>query len=154
ADVRWVVVDEVHALASCKRGSDLALSLERLDEVAGARVQRIGLSATCAPLAEAAGFLAGAGRPCAVACVADGTPVELAIEPLPATGAFLQRLTERVASEIERHRSTLVFTNVRSTAERLAWALRQRFPRWADAIGVHHSALAPERRRLVERGLK
>src|SRR5262249_33448805 len=70
ADLRWVVVDEVHALAPSKRGADLALSLERLQALAGPELQRIGLSATCAPLTEAARFLAGVERPCAFAQVA------------------------------------------------------------------------------------
>src|SRR6185369_3900256 len=65
-DLRWLVVDEVHALAPCKRGADLSLSLERLEELVGSPLQRIGLSATCEPLATAASFLVGAGRPCAV----------------------------------------------------------------------------------------
>src|SRR5437764_707067 len=75
ASLSWVVVDEVHALAESKRGADLALSLERLEEIAGRRLQRIGLSATCAPLAEVARFLVGVGRPCTVAQVAEGAPL-------------------------------------------------------------------------------
>src|SRR5262245_60684250 len=65
--LRWVVVDEVHALAGNKRGADLSLSLERLAALAGEDLRRVGLSATCTPLEEAARFLVGAGRPCSVA---------------------------------------------------------------------------------------
>jgi len=60
AGLRWVVVDEVHALAACKRGADFALSLERLTQLAEGRLQRIGLSATATPLSEAARWLVGA----------------------------------------------------------------------------------------------
>src|SRR5262249_39814318 len=63
---RWVIVDEVHALAGNKRGADLAVSLERLFALAGEEVRRVGLSATATPLAEAARFLVGVGRSCAV----------------------------------------------------------------------------------------
>ncbi len=63
AGVDTVIVDEIHALVPQKRGSHLALSLERLDRVAAARVQRIGLSATQRPLDEVARFLGGAARP-------------------------------------------------------------------------------------------
>src|SRR6516162_6576876 len=81
--VRWVVVDEVHSLATNKRGADLCLSLERLEALlAECRLrrenrglQRIGLSATCAPLETAARFLVGAGRSCTLAEVPDHTPL-------------------------------------------------------------------------------
>jgi ATP-dependent Lhr-like helicase len=167
--LRWVVVDEVHALAESKRGADLALSLERLEALAGAPLQRIGLSATCAPVAEAARWLAGVGRPCTVAQAPEAAPLELRVEPLPwprrlqqgedvqgesPARGFVGRLVERLLPELEANRTTLIFTNVRSLAERLAWALRNRLPEWAEQIAVHHSSLAAARRRLVERALK
>jgi ATP-dependent Lhr-like helicase len=163
--LRWVVVDEVHALASNKRGADLALSLERLQAIVRAArgreagLQRIGLSATCTPLATAAGFLVGPSRPCAVGQVADGRPLHLAVEPLfgevgLVQPGFIARLLERLEPELHHNRTTLIFTNVRSLAERLAWALRQRFPAWADEVAVHHSALSRARRRDAERRLK
>jgi ATP-dependent Lhr-like helicase len=150
----WVVIDEVHALTENKRGADLALSLERLTEPAGVRCQRIGLSATCAPLAEAAGLLVGTGRSCLVASVSESSPLDLRVEALEEAGGFLARLISRLALELEANRSTLVFTNTRSLAERLAWRLRERFPAWDESIAVHHSALAAGRRRVVERALR
>lgn len=60
ASIETVVVDEIHALVPTKRGSHLALSLERLEYLCGRRLQRIGLSATQRPLEEVARFLAGA----------------------------------------------------------------------------------------------
>src|SRR5439155_2393994 len=141
-EVRWLVVDEVHILAGCKRGADLALSMERLEELTGRPLQRIGLSATCAPLCEIAQFLVGTGRPCTVVRVPDRTPLELSVEPLPDDGpGFLAGLVERLTKELERHRTTLIFTNARGLAERLTWALRCRFPQLAPRIAAHHSAL-------------
>ena len=58
-DVRWVIVDEIHAVAGTKRGAHLALSLERLDVITKRPPQRIGLSATQRPLDEIARFLGG-----------------------------------------------------------------------------------------------
>jgi ATP-dependent Lhr-like helicase len=58
--VEAVIVDEIHAVVPTKRGTHLALSLERLEELAGRRLQRIGLSATQRPLEEVAHFLGGA----------------------------------------------------------------------------------------------
>lgn len=152
--LRWVVVDEVHALAPNKRGADLALSLERLENVCASSVQRIGLSATCEPAEEAARFLVGTGRAGTVACIAETTPLQLRIEPLDESGPFLSTLVDRLRPELEANRTTLIFTNTRSLAERLTWMLTHHFPDWADAIGVHHSSLAPARRRAVELRLK
>ncbi|HXG11896.1 MAG TPA: DEAD/DEAH box helicase [Gemmataceae bacterium] len=154
ADLRWVVVDEIHAVAGNKRGADLALSLERLTALAGGELQRIGLSATCAPLVEAARFLVGPERTCRIAAVGESAPLDLAIEPLPESGNFLTHLMDRLERELTVHRSTLIFTNTRSLAERLAWAMRRRWPAWDKEIAVHHSALARARRRRVERGMK
>jgi ATP-dependent Lhr-like helicase len=150
--LHWVVVDEVHALAANKRGADLAISLERLTVLADGQLQRIGLSATCRPLTEVARLMVGQ-RSCTVAQVADTAPLTLVIEPLEEVGGFLNRLIDRLEPELARNRTTLIFTNVRSLAERLAWALRHRFPAWDEQIAVHHSALAAARRRRVEQRL-
>jgi ATP-dependent Lhr-like helicase len=164
ANLRWVVVDEVHALAANKRGADLALSLERLQILSSEpnSLQRIGLSATCTPLEEAARFLTGNGRSCTVAQVADHSPLQLTVEPLPGPSfegsrlgrSFLGDLVTRLGPELEAHHGTLIFTNSRGMAEKLAWALRQRFPAWDREIAVHHSALAAPRRRRVEHRFK
>ncbi|MBI3410559.1 MAG: DEAD/DEAH box helicase [Planctomycetes bacterium] len=165
-NLRWVVVDEVHALIGNKRGADLALSLERLETLVAERhpsraLQRIGLSGTCVPLDIAARFLVGVGRRCTIAHQADRAPMELIVEHLPAErgdsarpAGFMARLIERLTPELARNRTTLIFTNIRSIAERLTWVLRRRFPSWTEQIAVHHSSLAVERRRRVERRLK
>ncbi len=158
--LRWVVVDEVHALSCSKRGADLAVSLERLESLTESPLQRIGLSATCTPLSVAAKFLVGAGRVCQLAQVPDRTDMQLLVEallPEPSDGVtprFLTRLLERLDEELQQQRTTLIFTNTRSLAERVTWALRRRHPQRADEIGVHHSSLSAARRRLVERQLK
>jgi ATP-dependent Lhr-like helicase len=153
AGLRWVVVDEVHALAASKRGADLALSLERLTHLAGGRLQRIGLSATAAPLREAARWLTGGGE-CAIARAGDGTPLQLKLVPLKESGHFLATLVDQLKPEIEDNRATLVFTNTRRLAEQLAWALRRNLPELETQIAVHHSSLAAERRRAVEEDFK
>jgi ATP-dependent Lhr-like helicase len=63
-------------------------------------------------------------------------------------------LLDRLEAELAVSQTTLVFSNTRSLAERLTWALRRRFPDAADQIAVHHSSLSAERRRRVERRLK
>ncbi len=78
-DTEWVIVDEIHAVARTKRGAHLALTLERLEELAGRPLQRIGLSATQKPLEEVGRFLAGAGRECKVVDTGVRKPLDLKI---------------------------------------------------------------------------
>jgi ATP-dependent Lhr-like helicase len=154
-DLRWVIVDELHALAGDKRGADLSLSLERLQALTRQPFQRVGLSASCAPLAEAAHFLVGTDRPCSIAQVNDHASLRLRIEPLPEIGmTFFTRLVNRLEEEVAGHETTLIFSNSRALAERLTWACKQHWPQWADGVAVHHSSLAAHRRREVERLLK
>jgi ATP-dependent Lhr-like helicase len=148
--LRWIIVDEIHALAPTKRGADLALSLERLAALTHETLQRIGLSATATPLDVVAQFLVGVGRSCAIGHVPDEPELRLTLAPLPESGSFLKELVNRLLTELAANRSTLVFTNARGLAERLAWALRRQRPDWDGAIAVHHSSLAAERRRDVE----
>jgi ATP-dependent Lhr-like helicase len=154
ANLSWVVVDEVHALVGNKRGCDLALSLERLTAGSSVTVRRVGLSATATPLGVAARWLAGTRRECTIARAPDTPPPRLVVEPLPDGVRFLSALVERLATELPLRKTTLVFTNTRGLAERLAWQLRRKLPTWDDRVAVHHSALSAERRREVERRFK
>lgn len=168
AGLRWVVVDEVHALAASKRGSDLALSLERLAELVEGRLQRIGLSATATPLTEAARWLIGAAsraaqevrlgspdlQPCAIAQSGDATPLQLTLCPLEEGGNFLANLVDRLMPEVRDNRTALVFTNSRRLAEQLGWALRRNLPEMDAQIAVHHSSLSAVRRRDIEESFK
>ncbi|MCU1655873.1 MAG: putative ATP-dependent helicase lhr, partial [Pseudonocardiales bacterium] len=140
-----VIVDEVHAVCSTKRGAHLALSLERLDALLDAPAQRIGLSATVRPGDEVATFLAG-GRPVAVVQPpVDKTfdlQVVVPIEDMSTLGEPTDDLTgsassaqrrssiwphveERVLDLVEAHRSTIVFANSRRLAERLTARLNE-----------------------------
>ncbi len=160
--VRWVIVDELHALAENKRGAHLALSLERLAALhpPDAGPVRIGLSATVAPPAEAAGFLTGAGRPCAIVDVAAGRTVDLRVHtplqrnPYPVAGFSGVRMMEELGRLIRANRTTLVFTNTRSGAESAAYWLRERLPDLATAIECHHGSLDRDVRLEVEDRLK
>jgi ATP-dependent helicase Lhr and Lhr-like helicase len=119
ATTRIVIVDEIHALAPSKRGSHLALSLERLSGLCGGRLQRIGLSATQKPIREIARFLVGAVD------AAEDAPViidsghrrarDLALEvpdsPLEAvmSAEVWDQVYRRLADLIAEHRTTLIF---------------------------------------------
>ena len=179
--VRTVIVDEIHALARDKRGSHLALSLERLDRLVastsgetqgpaaadGRRPVRIGLSATQRPISTIARLLVGAGPDrslangeplCEVVDVGHRRPLDVAIElPNDELGAVstleqMASVLERIAGHIEQHRTTLVFVNTRRMAERVAHQLGERLGE--DTVQAHHGSLSMERRLRVEARLR
>jgi len=163
--VRIVIVDEIHAVIGTRRGAHLALSLERLQQNAQARVQRIGLSATQKPIEEVARFLVGTagvddnGRAdCAIVDEGHRRAMDLDVE-IPRSsleavmsneiwGEYYDRLTEL----IQAHRTTLVFVNTRRLAERLAHELSERIG--DNAVTAHHGSLSKERRFDAEARLK
>jgi ATP-dependent Lhr-like helicase len=155
--VRSVIVDEIHAVARDKRGSHLALSLERLEALAGP-VQRIGLSATQKPLDEVGRFLVGAGRECALVDAGHKREMDLAVEipqsPLSAVCSHevWEEIYERMAGLVREHRTTLVFVNTRKMAERIAARLASRLGE--DQVSCHHGSLSKARRLDAEERLK
>lgn len=161
--VRTVIVDEIHALVRDKRGSHLALSLARLDHVAEQRPTRIGLSATQRPMAEIAAYLTGLDdhgqpRPCQILDLGHRRELTLWVEttdtPLQSLathehwGAVYDRLTELIL----QHRTTLIFVNRRSLAERVAHELGQRIGK--EHVSGHHGSLSKDRRHVMEQRLK
>src|SRR6058998_696123 len=159
--VRTVIVDEIHAVARDKRGSHLALSLERLEHLAGRRLQRIGLSATQKPIEDIAAFLSGTRHPTPDTCIIDAghaRSLDLAIEipssPLEAVMAaeVWEEIYERLVQLISEHRTTLVFVNTRRLAERLTLHLSERLG--ADQVTSHHGSLSKEKRLDAETRLK
>ncbi len=158
-DLRAVVVDELHELMGSKRGSELTIVFERLERVAGRRVQRIGLSATISDPLEAAHFLGGVGRHVEIVEApvskryivtvespepsSEDTAIAAKLGVEPDTVARLRRILEYR----DAYGHVLVFTNTRDTAELLSKLLRS----LAEDVGVHHGSLSREERLRVER---
>jgi ATP-dependent Lhr-like helicase len=155
--IKTVIVDEIHALARDKRGSHLALSLERLESLAGP-FQRIGLSATQKPLSEVARFLVGVDRECELVDVGHRRKMDVAIEvppsPLSAVCSHEQwdEIYTRVSELINAHRTTLIFVNTRKLAERIAARLTDMLGE--EQVTCHHSSLSREHRLDAEQRLK
>jgi ATP-dependent helicase Lhr and Lhr-like helicase len=157
--VETVIVDEIHALARDKRGSHLALSLERLQALTAQAPVRIGLSATVRPLETAARLLVGAGE--ALPAVIDSghrRPLELSLE-LPdgeleaaLSGDQFNEILDRIGARVAQHRTTLVFVNTRKLSERVAHELGERLGE--DQVAAHHGSLSRERRQRVEQRLR
>ncbi len=160
-----VIVDEIHAVAGDKRGSHLAISLERLDELAGRRLQRIGLSATQKPIEEIARLLVGTirvtpnGQPdCSIVDVGHQRPWDLSIQvpdqPLGpiASHELWAETYERIGQLIYQHRTTLVFVNTRRLVERVAHQLTSRLGE--GKVAAHHGSLSRRIRLEAEQKLK
>lgn len=157
--VRTVIVDEIHAVADDKRGSHLALSLERLEELTKCHPTRIGLSATQQPIEQIAQFLAGSSRPLpTIVQVPQRRAFDLAVEvPSSELGAVASNemwdeIYKRIAELVQQHRSTLIFVNTRRLAERVAHQLGALLGE--DAVASHHGSLSRLRRLAVENKLK
>ena len=157
--VRTVIVDEIHALVQSKRGSHLALSLERLDALAGRRATRVGLSATQKPIEAVAKFLTGADAgECAIVDIGHARERDLALElpPMPLeavmSNAQWALVYARIAELVERHATTLVFVNTRRMAERAARHLGELLGK--EHVAAHHGSLAKELRLDAEQKLK
>jgi ATP-dependent helicase Lhr and Lhr-like helicase len=157
--VDTVIVDEIHAVADDKRGAHLALSLERLGQLAERVPLRIGLSATQKPIETIAHFLTGSGRPEPVVVqIGHQRKVDLAIEvpgielgPV-ATHEMWGEIYDRIAALVKQHRSTLVFVNTRRLAERVAHHLAERLGE--EAVATHHGSLSRKLRLAAEKKLK
>jgi ATP-dependent Lhr-like helicase len=159
ATARTVIVDEIHAVAATKRGAHLALSLERLADLCGQRLQRVGLSATQKPIDDVARFLVGTeGGHCRIVDSGHVRHRDLALvlpdSPLEAvmSAEVWSTLFDRIAKLVDEHHTTLIFANTRRMVERVTRHLSERIG--ADNIAAHHGSLAKEQRFDAEQRLK
>ena len=172
--VEYVIVDEIHSLAGNKRGTHLAVSLERLTELADGSPTRVGCSATVEPLDGMAEFLVGRERATGAVGDPDGfVPREYEVVDTrfvrefdlelrtPAadlvntpTSVVTDRFYDDLHDLVEDHTNTLVFTNSRSGAERVLQGLRERFDYDESDSGCHHGSLGEGQRSRIESGMK
>ncbi|HYT00160.1 MAG TPA: ATP-dependent helicase [Thermoplasmata archaeon] len=161
ASVDWVILDEIHEVCSSKRGSLLAICLERLREQTGRDFIRIGLSATIAPIEEEAKFLAGYAngkvREMHIVEVDTRKSLDLAVlcpvkdittVPMEVANA---RMYDLLSGLIDSHRTTLIFTNTRSGTEHVSFRLKER---GVEDLEAHHGSLSKVTRLDVEQKLK
>ena len=165
ATVRTLIVDEIHAVASNRRGAHLALSMERLAALAKHPLQRIGLSATQKPIEEVARFLVGTnhiaknGKPdCEIIDTGHRRAMDLQIElpgsPLEAvmSNEVWAEVYQRLAELVQSHRTTLIFVNTRRLAERVTGHLCELLGK--ENVMSHHGSLSAKLRLDAENRLK
>ena len=164
SNVRTVIVDEIHAVVTNKRGAHLALSLERLRALVGRDITRIGLSATQNPIDEVARFLVGGGDGssgpprCRIVDVGHQRQMDLAVElpgsPLETVMSHevFEEIYAKLAGFIGAHRTTLVFVNTRKLAERVTRHLAALLGE--EEVAAHHGSLSRAHRLDAERRLK
>ena len=172
--VETVIVDEIHATARDKRGSHLALTLERLEHAATVRPTRIGLSATQHPIATIADLLTGIppnrsdngangtatepGSGCTIVDTGHQRNLDIALELIDdeldavVSHAQMDQILDRMATLIGDHHTTIVFVNTRRMSERIAHQLAERLG--DDAVAAHHGSLSTERRIRTEHRLR
>ncbi len=157
-NVDTVIIDEIHAMATTKRGAHLMLSLERLEAITARPPQRIGLSATQRPLEEVAHFLGGHGADGArrrVNIVDAGIRKQMEVDvvvPVEEMGNIWESVYPAVLAQVLAHRSTIIFCNARRQAERLAANLNELAG--DELVKAHHGSLAREQRVVIEDELK
>jgi ATP-dependent Lhr-like helicase len=163
SNVQTVIVDEIHALVSDKRGTHLALSLERLRQLSRYPLQRIGLSATQKPIEQVASFLTGVQKNeednhCSIVDTGHQRKINIRLEvpesPLSAvmSAEVWDEVYSRLVTLIEAHRTTLIFVNTRRLAERLAHHLSERLGQ--EKAMSHHGSMSKEQRFDAEQRLK
>ena len=190
--IDWVIVDEIHSIASSKRGVHLSLSLERLANLT--EFTRIGLSATVSPLDEVAKFLVGKEngeyRKCKIVDAQFIKNMDMKVlSPVKdiintSHSDMHEKMYSLLNDLIQKHKTTLIFTNTRSATERVVHYLKDKFPKqYAETktnlknkdlssdqksmisdklgeedsrslIGAHHGSLSTSHRLRIENQLK
>ncbi|MCL2352761.1 MAG: DEAD/DEAH box helicase [Firmicutes bacterium] len=162
SNVKTVIVDELHAVLGSKRGTHLTLSLERLENLCGRPIQRIGLSATVKPPERAAAYLAGfyGGKPRDAALVAPASEKRIDVKvvspiadmrALP-EGTIWPEIFRTVYGMAKNSRTTLAFLNSRAPCEKLANGINELYG--GKFALTHHGCVSREQRLEAEKLLK
>ena len=151
SELEWVIIDEVHELLASERGSQLSLSLERLQLNSNQKIIRNGLSATIGNTDEAAKFLVGTNRPCEI--VQDQTIRNYQVE-VKFVGGSISEVADSIIQYVEKlnlDSPILLFTNTRGESEFLASILKEKT---TMNIELHHGSLSKQVREETESVLR
>ena len=151
SELEWVIIDEVHELLASERGSQLSLSLERLQLNSNQKIIRNGLSATIGNTDDAAKFLVGTNRPCEI--IQDQTIRNYQVE-VKFVGGSISEVADSIIQYVEKlnlDSPILLFTNTRGESEFLASILREKT---SMNIELHHGSLSKQVREETESVLR
>ncbi len=151
SDLEWIIIDEVHELLGSERGSQLSLSIERLQLNSQFPLTKIGLSATVGNFEEAAKFVVGTKRKCEI--IRDSSVREYDVEVKYVEGTIsdvAEKIIEYV-KDLDLNSPILLFTNTRGEAEFMASILKEKS---SINIELHHGSLSKEVREDTETSLR
>ena len=147
SDLEWVIIDELHELLASERGSQLSVSLERLQLNSKKEIHRIGLSATIGNITDASKFLVGNNRKCEI--LIDKSVRKYEVDVKFVDGGIHEVADEVISNikEMQIHSPVLLFTNSRGESETLASVLKERTKIKVD---LHHGSLSRQVREETE----
>ncbi|NWJ20512.1 DEAD/DEAH box helicase [Marine Group I thaumarchaeote] len=151
SDLEWVIIDEVHELLASERGSQLSLSIERLELNSKYSLTKIGLSATVGNFEEAGKFVVGTKRKCQIIRDKSLRKYDVEIKYVDGTISDVAEKIIEYVSELDLDSPILLFTNTRGEAEFLASILKEKSP---IEIELHHGSLSKEVREETELTLR
>ena len=147
SELEWLVIDEIHELLANERGSQLSLSMERLQYNSNKRIVRIGLSATIGNIDDASHFLVGTAKPCKI--IGDESIRKYDVEIKYVDGSISEvadSIIEHV-TKLKLQTPILLFTNTRGESEFLASIMREKT---SMNIELHHGSLSRQVREETE----
>ncbi len=151
SELEWVVVDEVHELLSSERGSQLSLSMERLEFNSRFPLTKIGLSATVGNFDEAAKFVVGTKRTCEIIRDTSVRRYDVEIKFVDGSISDVAQGIVDYVTELDLGSPILLFANTRGESEFLASVLKEKSP---IPIELHHGSLSKEVREEAELSLR
>ena len=151
SDLEWIIIDEVHELLSSERGSQLSLSIERLEFNSKYPLTKIGLSATVGNFEEAGKFVVGTKRKCEIIRDTSVRKYDVEIKFVQGTISDVAEKIIDYVLELELDSPVLLFTNTRGEAEFLASILKDKS---SIPIELHHGSLSKEVREETESSLR
>ena len=150
-DLEWIVIDEVHELLSSERGSQLSLSIERLELNSKYPLTKIGLSATVGNFEEAGKFIVGTKRKCEIIRDTSVRKYDVEVKYVDGTISDVAQKIIDYVMELELDSPILLFTNTRGEAEFLASILKEKS---SIPIELHHGSLSKQVREETELTLR